>query len=80
MTLSPGLKCGAVEDSTTPLASMPPTQGKRRMILPLPVAARASLKLTLAYCTRTVTSPGSSWSSAMVMNAAVTPAGLLETR
>src|SRR6185369_3019375 len=80
MTPSPGLKRGVLDASTTPAASMPPTHGKRRMILPLPVAASASLKLMLAYCTRTVTPPGSRSASVKVVKAALTPLGVLEIR
>ena len=43
MTLSPGWKRASALPTTAPHRSMPPTQGKRRMILPAPVAASASL-------------------------------------
>jgi hypothetical protein len=43
MTWSPLAKRGSVLSRTIPAASMPPISGKRRMILPAPVPARASL-------------------------------------
>lgn len=42
-TSSPRLKRTSSLASTVPAMSMPPTQGNRRMILPVPVAASASL-------------------------------------
>ena len=42
-TRSPGAKRASEDDSTVPETSTPATIGKRRMIRPLPVTARASL-------------------------------------
>jgi hypothetical protein len=74
ITASPLRKRASLDASTRPQPSMPPTQGKRRMILPLPVAASASLKLTLENAVRMSTSPGSRSSRVMsAMRAATLP-------
>jgi hypothetical protein len=63
ITSSPGFHAGLALDSTTPDASMPATIGHARTIGERLASASASLKLTVEYSTRTVTSPSGSFAS-----------------
>src|SRR5690606_9919875 len=62
-TGSPSRNALSVDATTWPATSMPPTSGNRRRILPLPVPARASLKLTEDQAASMTTSPGERSSS-----------------